>query len=154
MTANAFDNNGKRGSGQAAPHVSTRSQGVATPGQRESAAVGNVAESHRAPIGHRSTGPLLSPLPVDPRATVDGTPIAVGSIVWRINAGRVHRTTIAKVHLGMWWSWFGRQIYATEPAALRAAIDLEHDAAARAYAERRRALGAVKRFAARLGALL
>lgn len=52
---------GKRGRGQPAPHATQK--GAATPGQRASAAAGNVAEPHRAPSGHRSTVPASSTLP-------------------------------------------------------------------------------------------
>lgn len=46
---------GDRGSGQPATHETQ--QGAATPGQRASAAAGNVAEQHDAPAGHRSVDP-------------------------------------------------------------------------------------------------
>lgn len=83
-------------------------------------------------------------------STVDGVPIQVGSSVWRINAGNVRRMTIARHHLALWWSWLRTQIYSTEPAALRAAIEAEILAAKRAYNERRRAFKAVARFSDRL----
>lgn len=57
--ATTLDDDGERGSGQPASHETQ--QGADTPGQRESVAAGNVADPHRAPVGHRSTGPSLSP---------------------------------------------------------------------------------------------
>jgi len=56
-----YDDDSKRGSGQTVPHVRKDTQQEATtPGQRASAATGNVAESRRTPIGHRSAGLLSS----------------------------------------------------------------------------------------------
>lgn len=56
-----IDDDGKRGSGQPAPHVTQ--QGADTPGHRASEAAGNVADPHCTPIGHRGAEPSSSTFP-------------------------------------------------------------------------------------------
>lgn len=56
-----FDDGGERGSGQPAPHVRKDThQGADTPGQRASAAAGNVTDPQLAPFGQRSESPSSS----------------------------------------------------------------------------------------------
>jgi hypothetical protein len=88
------------------------------------------------------------------RATIDGIPVKVEDVVWFVRPGSVTRRSLHKTDLGMWWeAWTSKQIYATERAALGAAIERESLAAKSARREVRRAEAAICRFVARQGGL-
>jgi hypothetical protein len=93
---------------------------------------------------------LLKSLPaIEEKKTVDGLPVRVGASVWHAGAHGVRTCKLAKHHLGLWWPWFGKEIYSTESAALTAQIEREKFALQKAQREIKRATKAIERLVTR-----
>jgi len=88
-------------------------------------------------------------------ATVDGIPVKVGDIVWRVDRyiAAVTSCRLYGHHLGMWWDQLSTQIYSTERAALSAAIKAQKIARSKAVSAERKAVRGIERLTARLESL-
>lgn len=83
--------------------------------------------------------------------TVDGVPVKVGDIVWRVRQYcGICKRKLDRNDLGAWWWSIKTEIYSTEFAAIVGAIESEKHAIAKAKKEASRALRAIERLMKRL----